>query len=286
MTTGLQRLRLSSGTGLAYRAAGDRAAPALLLLHGMPNSSSGFRDVIGPLARHLYVVAPDLPGSGGSDVLAEPSFEAFTDCIEELLAALQVGRRFIYLHDYGAPVGLSLAMRRPDLVRGLIIQNAHAHRAGMGPQWAEVMAFWSSPNPRNQAAAFAHLTLEGTRDQYVKGVPDEIAARIDPANWIEDWRVMSLPGRLESQRALVADYGRYVERFDEIAAYLKRHQPPALLLWGRHDIYFALAEVLAWLEALPRMEAHVFDAGHLLLETHSERAAQLMTAFVAGHASA
>lgn len=282
MTFGLQRLRLSSGTDLAYRIASDEAAPALLLLHGMPNSSCGFRDVIGPLARHLRVVAPDLPGSGGSDVLAQPSFEAFTDCIEELPAALRVGSRFIYLHDYGAPVGLSLAMRRPDLVRGLIVQNANAHRAGMGSQWAEVMDFWSSPNPRNQAAAFAHLTLEGTRDQYVKGVPDEIAARIDPANWIEDWRVMSLPGRLESQRAPVADYARYVARFDEIAAYLKRHQPPVLLLWGRYDIYFDLAEVLAWLEALPLMEAHVLDAGHLLLETHAERTAQLMTAFVAG----
>nr|WP_202964758.1 alpha/beta hydrolase [Inquilinus limosus] len=183
-------------------------------------------------------------------------------------------------------MGLSLAMRRPDLVRGLIIQNANAHRAGHGPQWAEVMDFWSSPNPRNEAAATAHLTLEGTRDQYVKGVPDDIAARIDPAHWIEDWRVMSLPGRLESQRALVADYGRYVARFGEIAAYLKRHQPPALLLWGRHDIYFELAEVLAWMEALPRMEAHILDAGHLLLETHSGPAARLMTAFVTGQAAA
>ncbi|WP_343716306.1 alpha/beta hydrolase [Inquilinus sp.] len=284
MTSGLQRLRLSSGTELAYREAGDEGAPALLLLHGMPNSSSGFRDVIGPLARHVRVIAPDLPGSGGSDPLAQPSFEAFTDGIEELLAALRVGRRFIYLHDFGAPVGLSLAMRRPDLVRGLIIQNANAHRAGHGPQWAEVMDFWTSPNPRNEAAATAHLTLEGTRDQYVKGVPEDIAARIDPAHWIEDWRVMSLPGRLESQRALVADYGRYVARFGEIAAYLKRHQPPALLLWGRHDIYFELAEVLAWMEALPRMEAHILDAGHLLLETHSGPAARLMTAFVTGQA--
>jgi pimeloyl-ACP methyl ester carboxylesterase len=282
MTSGVQRLRLSSGNELAFRTAGDKDAPALLLLHGFPNSSRGFHDVIGPLARHLHVVAPDLPGFGGSDVLAEPSFEAFTDCVEELLAALQIVSRFIYLHDFGAPVGLGLAMRRPELVRGLIIQNANAHRAGFGPQYADTLAFWTSPDPRNEAAATAHLTLEGTRDQYVAGVPDDVAARIDPANWIEDWRVMSLPGRLETQRALIADYGRYAARFDEIAAWLAKHQPPALLLWGRHDAFFAPAEILSWLEALPRMEAHILDGGHLLLETHAERAVQLMKAFVVG----
>jgi pimeloyl-ACP methyl ester carboxylesterase len=285
MTAELQRLRLSSGNELAFRTAGDKAAPALLLLHGFPNSSRGFRDVVDPLARHVHVVAPDLPGFGGSDVLAEPSFEAFTDCVDELLGALQIGSRFIYLHDFGAPVGLGLAMRRPELVRGLIIQNANAHRAGIGQQWADTFEFWSSPDPRNEAAATAHLTLEGTRDQYVAGVPEDVAARIDPANWIEDWRVMSLPGRLETQRALIADYGRYVARFDEIAAYLAEHQPPALLLWGRHDAFFDPAEILAWLQALPRMEAHVFDGGQLLLETHAARAAQLMEAFVIGDVS-
>jgi surfactin synthase thioesterase subunit len=51
-------------------------------------------------------------------------------------------------------------------------------------------------------------------------------------------------------------------------------------VWGRHDIYFDLAEVLSWMRALPRMEAHVLDAGHLLLETHAAAAVSLMLDFV------
>lgn len=277
----VRTLRLERGVDLAFRAAGDPARPALLLLHGVPSSSLTFRQVIEPLSRDAFVVAPDLPGSGESDVLAETSFSAFTDCMEELLHRLGVGRRFIYLHDFGAPVGLDLAMRAPELVSGLIVQNANAHLAGVGPGWTDTLDFWISPNPKNTAATTAHLTLEGTRNTYVGGMPPDVAARIDPRTWAEDWRFMNLPGRMEAQRAMIADYASHVARFDQIAAYLKEHQPPALLLWGRHDPFFDIAEVQAWMAALPRMEAHVFDAGHFLLETHAGQAIALISAFLA-----
>jgi pimeloyl-ACP methyl ester carboxylesterase len=96
----------------------------------------------------------------------------------------------------------------------------------------------------------------------------------------EDWRIMSLPGRLETQHALVLDYRRHVARFGEIGDYLARRQPPALLLWGRHDGFFEIDETLAWMKALPRMEAHILDGPHLLLETHSAECAELMSRFV------
>jgi len=226
------------------------------------------------------VIAPDLPGFGESDLLQTSSFPAYGEAITELLTRLSVGPLYIFLHDFGAPVGFHLAMQAPERVLGLIVQNANAHRTGMGPQWAATEAYWSHPTPENEAETTKHLTLEGTRDQYVAGVPPEVAARIPAERWEEDWRVMSLPGRLDMQRAILRDYGRYVARFDAIAEYLKQRQPPALLLWGRHDIYFDLAEVLSWMQDLPRMEAHVFDAGHLLLETHSSAATPFMLEFV------
>jgi pimeloyl-ACP methyl ester carboxylesterase len=242
--------------------------------------------VIGPLSRSAFVVAPDLPGFGASDVLPKATFAGFADCIEELLARLKVKERFIYLHDFGAPVGLQLAMRAPHLVRGLIIQNANAHQSGHGPQWAATKEFWSAPNARNEKAATAHLTLEGTRDTYIRGVPADIAARIDPKQWEEDWRVMCLPGRMETERSLLVDYGRYVAQFDDIAAYLKAHQPPAVMVWGRHDAFFDIAEVQSWLEDLPRMEAHILDGPHLLLETHAAKAAALIGQFLEEAAAA
>lgn len=273
-------ITLSSGARLSYLTAGDPSRPALLLQHGFPNSSEMFRDIIPLLSTVAHVVAPDLPGFGESDVLPAPSFEAFGDAIAELLERLHIGDRYIYLHDFGAPSGLQIAMAEPDRVLGLIVQNANAHRSGLGPEWAQTIAYWTERTQENETAATAHLTREGTRDQYVAGVPQEVADAIQGEPWEEDWRIMSLPGRLDTQRALIADYGSYVQRFDEVGEYLATRQPPALLLWGRHDTFFSIDETLSWMKALPRMEAHVLDGGHLLLETHSQRAAQLIHDFI------
>lgn len=261
--------------------AGDKRQPAVLLLHGFPSSANTFREIIPILAESNYVIAPDLPGFGQSDILPVTSFDTYTTVIAELLDYLEAGSRYIYLHDFGAPVGLRLAMKAPERVLGLIIQNANAHRSGFGPEWKDTLAFWDHPNDKNKAAATAHLTLEGTRDQYIAGVPTDTAKRISPAIWEEDWRVMSLPGHLEMQRSLIVDYASHVARFESIRDYLRDHQPPALMLWGRHDAFFNIAETVSWMEDLPRMEAHILNGGHFLLETHAKPAATLLRDFIA-----
>ena len=275
-----QRHRLSGGTELSFITAGDASKPAVLLLHGFPNSSRMFRDVVPELSQIAYVIAPDLPGFGESDVLPKVTFHAFGEAISELLEHLAIGPRFIYLHDWGTPVGFHIAMQAPEQVLGLIVQNANAHRTGFGPMWETPMAYWSNPTPETEKAATAHLTFEFTREQYVSGLPSEVAARIPAERWEEDWRVMNLPGRMDTQRALIADYAHYVEQFDAIAEYLTRWQPPSLMVWGRHEVYFELEEILSWMRALPRMEVHVLDGGHLLLETHAGEAAGLMGQFI------
>ncbi len=268
------------GAKLAVRLAGERQNPALLLLHGSPSSWQSFRSVIGPLARDCFVIAPDLPGYGESDPIDRTSFSRYADVIEALLAQLDVDSFYVYLHDFGAAVGLYLATRAPQRIRGLIIQNGNAHESGLGPAWAATRSFWEEPTPEREAEAITHLNFEGTHKVYVAGVPADIVARMDSRQWEEDWRIMSLPGRREKERALVLDYRSHVARFGEIADYLKQWQPPALMLWARHDIFFELDETLSWMKALPRMEAHIFDAGHKLLETHAEECAVLMNGFV------
>lgn len=275
-----QHIQLSGGTELSFVTAGAVSDPPILLLHGFPSSARTFRKVIPALSKTARVIAPDLPGFGESDVLASPSFDSFGEAVSELLDHLSVGPRYIYLHDFGAPVGLHIAMRTPEQVLGFIVQNANAHQTGMGPQWAATKAYWADPTPENEAKVTGHLTLEGTRDQYVAGVPEDVAVRISRESWEEDWRVMQLPGRMATQRALIADYGNYVARFDAISEYLARWQPSALMVWGRHDMFFDLAETLSWMQALPRMEAHIFDGAHFLLETHAADAAKLIVDFI------
>ncbi|MBP2158517.1 MULTISPECIES: alpha/beta fold hydrolase [Asticcacaulis] len=264
---------------LFLRLDGDRSRPALLLLHGFPSSSYGFRHVIPRLSEQFFVIAPDMPGFGETDPLPDMGFSAIAALLEAALNHLGVEKHFIYLHDFGAPAGLTLAMKRPDRVLGLVIQNANAHLSGFGPQWHDTRAFWRTPTPENEVTATAHLTASGIRDQYTLGLPPDLTGHTSAETWERDWAFMQRPGRLEAQRALIRDYGRYADDFPRIQDYLREYAPPALLLWGRHDAFFALDEVLSWMEDLPRMEAHIFDGGHFLLETHGHSAAELINAF-------
>jgi pimeloyl-ACP methyl ester carboxylesterase len=269
-----------AGCGISAVLAGDRGKPAILLLHGFPSSSRTFRNIIPRLSQACFVIAPDLPGFGQSGLIPDPSFARFADLMEGLLEQLGITSTYLYVHDFGAPVALDLAMRKPDCVLGLVIQNANAHRSGFGPAWRDTIAYWDTPSRENEEAATAHLSFEGTRDQYVAGLPEDIAARIPEENWLEDWRIMSQPGHLELQRALVQDYGRYAARFEDVAAYLQEYQPPALMLWGRHDSFFDSAEILSWMQDLPRMEVHGLDGPHFVLETHAAYCAELTVDFV------
>lgn len=283
---GLRRLRLSTGTDLAYRTAGDPTLPALVLIHGFPNASGGFRHVIPGLAEVARVIAPDMPGSGASEPLADTAFDAFVDATAELLDHLNVGPRFLHVHDWGAPVALGLALRAPEQVLGLIVQNGNAHQSGMDPDlWKDARAYWADPSPENEEKATAHLNDETfVRAQYVDGLPDAVAARIEGEPWKQDWAVLNQPGRLKAQKALILDNGRtHVARFGDYARYFEERQPPALMIWGRHDPYFDITETLDWMRDLPRMEAHILDGGHLLLETHAAAALPLMAAFIRRH---
>jgi pimeloyl-ACP methyl ester carboxylesterase len=146
-----QRFRLSGGTELSFITAGDPSKPAVLLLHGSPSSARMFLEVVPELSQAAYVIAPDLPGFGESDILQSPSFPALGQAMLELLDQLSIESRYIYLHDYGAPVGLHIAMQAPGRVLGLIIQNANAHRTGLGPQWDETQVRDRAPHIRGDA---------------------------------------------------------------------------------------------------------------------------------------
>ena len=227
-----QRLRLSGGTELSFITAGEASKPAVLLLHGFPSSARMFREVVPELSQAAYVIAPDLPGFGESDVLPSPSFPAFGQAISELLDRLAIGPRYIYLHDYGAPVGFHIAMQAPERVLGLIVQNANAHRTGLGPQWAATLAYWSQPTPENEAAATAHLTFEGHARHSTSPVLRRTWPRGSRAeSWEEDWRVMNLPGRMDTQRALISglwELRRPVRRHRRLSRALAAACPDAL----------------------------------------------------------
>lgn len=267
-----------------YREAGVPSSTAVVLLHGAPSSSFSFRDVLPVLGEHTYVVAPDIPGFGFSDAPGlqeyEYTYERLSRVVEALLDDLGVRRYVLFVTDYSTPVAYFMATRSPERVLGLVVQNGNAHEAGLNEGWDSARRFWAEPTEENKAALPEWLTFEGTRDTYLAGLPAEVAELHPPESWHLDWERLSRPGSTEVYFQFFYDYRTHVARFGEIAEYHAEYQPPCLVLWGRHDPAFDIAEVLAYHQALTTVEAHIYDAGHFLLETHAAEVADLLVTFV------
>ncbi|MBF6129592.1 alpha/beta fold hydrolase [Nocardia brasiliensis] len=272
------------GLDIFYRHAGDPADPAILLLHGYPNSSHAYRDIIEPLADTAYVVAPDLPGSGFSAAPAtedyDYTFEHLADTVEAFLAELKVDQFYLYVTDFGTPVGYHLATRHPDRILGLIVQNGNVHDEGLGPDWDAPQAYFANPTAANKAALPEWMNLETTRHQYIGAQPERLARLYPPESWQFDWDRLSRPGIMDIQFEIFSDYGAHIARFPALRAYHREHQPPCLLLWGRHDPFFEIDEIMAYHRDLRSLEIHVFESGHQLLETHHDECATLVTRFM------
>jgi pimeloyl-ACP methyl ester carboxylesterase len=157
-----------------YREAGPADGSVILMLHGFPTASHMFRDLIPELASDYRVIAPDLPGFGNT--VAPPrgaftySFDTLAETMAGFVSALGLARYALYIFDYGAPVGLRLAMRFPERVTAIVSQNGNAYVEGFSDAWAPWQAYWRDPTPEHRDACRVSLAPETIREwQYFNG---------------------------------------------------------------------------------------------------------------------
>jgi putative NADH-flavin reductase/pimeloyl-ACP methyl ester carboxylesterase len=274
------------GLRIFYREAeAPEGAPTLLLLHGFPSGSHQFRRLIDVLGGRFRLIAPDYPGFGHSDAPQstgaggsfEYSFDALADVVEGFCRALELDRFALYVFDFGAPVGFRLATRHPDWIAGLVVQNGNAYEAGLSPLARDFIA--ARPDDDGAEAKLRDLlTLSATRDQYLHGagVPDAIP----PDGWTLDHHFLELPGRKQIQIDLAFDYHTNVELYPQWQAWLRSHQPPTLVVWGRNDPFFVEAGAVAFKNDVPDAEVHLFEAGHFALEDRLGEIAPLIGSFL------
>jgi pimeloyl-ACP methyl ester carboxylesterase len=264
-----------------YRQAGDPAAPTLLLLEGFPSSSAQYERLIGHLADRYQLLAPDYPGFGRSPALdGETTFDRLADVVDAFTQALELKRFSLYVFDFGAPIGFRLATRQPERIQSLVIQNGNAYEVGLGPKMQGLKPYWTD-RAGNEAVVRHFLQLDVTRSQYIDGVPDP--ATVNPDLWELDQRYIDLPGRDRVMLDLLFDYQSNVTLYPGWQQYLRTHQPPALLAWGKNDAFFPEAGARAYLQDLPGAELHLLDTGHFATATHSKEIAELVEAFLARH---
>lgn len=270
-------------TTVFYRAAGPEDAPVLLLLHGFPTASHMFRDLIPELADRFRLIAPDLPGFGNT--IAPPrgafayAFDNLARVMDGFTEALGLKRYALYIFDYGAPVGLRLALAHPERVTGIVTQNGNAYLEGFSDAWAPWQAYWADPTPAHREVCRASLTPESIRqDQYLHGADP---ARVSPDGSTLDLAYLARPGADEIQLDLILDYRSNVALYPAFQAYFRQHRPPLLAAWGRHDPHFLPAGAEAYRRDVPEAEVVLLDTGHFALETHAAEIAELIRGFMA-----
>ncbi|MEU0273284.1 alpha/beta hydrolase [Streptomyces sp. NPDC006307] len=273
------------GHEIFYREAGPADAPVLLLLHGFPTSSHMFRDLIPRLADRYRVIAPDHLGFGRS---AAPSPDTFPYGFAELAALTQefteqlgLTRFALYIQDYGAPIGLRLALAHPERITAIVTQNGNAYEEGLGADaWAPVLALIADRTPDTEAPVRAIRSLDGIRWQYTHGVPDDLRSLLNPDAWHHDAALMAREGQDRIQLDLIADYGSNFALYPAFQAYFRDSGVPLLAVWGAYDEIFVPAGAEAFRRDLPDAEVHLLPTGHFALETHAAEIAALMDDFL------
>ena len=270
------------GQTVFYREAGPVDAPTILLLHGFPTSSHMFRNLIPALADNYHVVAPDYPGYGQSSAPSveefEYTFDHMAEVVESLTDKLGLDRYSLYLMDYGAPVGFRLASKHPQKVDSLIIQNGNAYEEGLRDFWVPLKAYWKEQNAENEKALRGLLTIDATKWQYTHGTRD--VETISPDNWLVDQTLLDRSGNQEIQLAMFLSYGSNPPLYPQWQSYLREHQPPTLIVWGKNDVIFPAEGAEPYKRDLKNLEFHLLDTGHFALEEDGEKIAQLMRQFL------
>jgi pimeloyl-ACP methyl ester carboxylesterase len=270
------------GVNIFYREAGPKGAPAVLLLHGFPTSSHMFRNLIPYLADRYHVIAPDYPGYGESDAPDHRSFaytfDRFGELVGGLLDQLGVRRYAMYVMDYGAPVGWRLALKHPDHVTALIVQNGNAYDEGLKAFWDPIKKYWADGSAESRKALLKMFNLETTRFQYTDGVSDP--SRISPDNWTHDQPLLDRPGNNDIQLDLFFDYRTNVPLYPKVQEYFRQRQPPTLLVWGQNDSIFPADGAHPYKRDLSDLEFHLLDTGHFVLEDKADEVFPMIRDFL------
>ena len=254
---------------LAHRESGPADGPVALLLHGYPESSYMWRDLMPALAAAGWrAVAPDLAGFGDSEPDPPGTWERHVESLERFRAEQGIDRCVLVVHDWGGLIGLRWACEHPDAVVGLVISSTGFFPDG---KWHGMAGALRTPGTGEEVLngldrdGFAALGRglspafdDDAIDQYWKGFADDTRRR----------------GHLELYRS---------GDFEKLAGYrLADLGVPALLLWGEGDEFAPVAGAHRFERELPDTELVVIeDAGHFVWEDAPERCAEAVTGFLA-----
>lgn len=280
------RTREVNGVRIFYREAGLQGGPTVVLLHGFPSSSFYFRNLIPLLADRYHIIAPDYPGFGHSDTPAVDkfnyTFEHVADVVGEFLKVAGTTNCIFYMQDYGAPIGMRIALKHPRWIRALVFQNGNVYEEGLLERFFLKKPLWEKRTGATEAPVLRNMEFESVKYQYVHGArhPEVMS----PDGWTMDVALLERPGNKAIQLELQADYASNLARYPDWQAHLRKQRPSTLVVWGKNDPIFGPKGAEAFRRDIPDVEIHLLDTGHFALEEDFNAIAELMIGFLEHHA--
>jgi haloalkane dehalogenase len=256
--------------GLASRRAGDPDDPAVLLVHGYPESSYMWRSALDALAaRGLFAVAPDLPGYGDSEPDPPGTWERHVEALERFRTRQGLERLALVVHDWGGLIGLRWACDHPDAVWALGISATGFFADGEWHGLAQAM----------QTEGQGEELVDGMTEEGFAAMLGQLSSGIGAEDAREYFKAFEDEPRRRGQLELYrsGDFGQ-LARYEGCLA---RLGVPAQLLWGENDPFAPLAAARRFQAEIPTAELEVLEgAGHFLVDDAPTRYAELLVGFL------
>jgi haloacetate dehalogenase len=255
------------------------SGPAILLLHGYPETRSTWHRIAPVLATSRSVVIPDLPGYGNSRLVGKSegagSKRRMATCLHEMMKALGHERFVVVGHDRGGRVAYRMALDYPESVTALVsvtvvptpeMWEGAAKAFGMGA-WHWFMMAQPAPLPEKLMAADPGFLIDLTLDKMALGID-----RLHPLA-LEDYRAAF--DRPDVRHAMCEDYraGATTDEADDLTdrASGRKIQVPVLVLSEEGRLYGGGREPLdIWADWAENVEGIGIGGGHLLPETAAD----------------
>jgi haloalkane dehalogenase len=261
----------AAAAGLAFREAGERGSPAVLLVHGYPSSSYMWTPLLAELAaRGFHAVAPDLAGFGDSAPDPPGTWERHIESLERFRTELGLDRLALVTHDWGVMIGLRWACEHPDSVQALVISDGGFFS---DRRWHDLANAMRTPGQGEELIeAITREAFEATMRQSSAGMTDAAIAQY--------WKCFADPvrrrGHLELYRS--GDFEKLAPYDGSLAAL----GVPALIVWGENDRFASARMAQRFHEQIPDSELVLFsEAGHFVWEDEPEQSARAAGDFLA-----
>jgi pimeloyl-ACP methyl ester carboxylesterase len=271
----VSQVELRRAGDIAYREAipGEpREAFPVLCIHGYPESSAMWRDLLPPLAASgRRAIAPDMPGYGNSPYLREGTWEHHIEAVEDLRSALGLERVTLVVHDWGGLIGMRWACDHPDAVGALVISNTGFFPDGRWHGMAKIL----------RTEGEGERALEAIDRDGLAAMLRSTGAQFDDGTLDEYWQAFSTEERRRGQLELYRSGD--MEKLEPYEGKLAALGVPTLILWGEKDDFAPVGGAHRFHKQIPGSELVLIpDAGHFAFEDDPERCAQEIVGFLDG----